>query len=389
MEKSEENPIYNIQKKRQVNVLSTDYDYQSCQMIGGNNLKIKFDLLKLSSISPLVRKILASYDVPLFALGSLDFILPDSSLEELKILHHMMNSNDGATVCLSLDNWARLQSLLEMLDCSLASSVRDHPEDIITLEDDPGDDNENTIHDDLEFQSNLEVVGTGDLVKEELDSGDESFNFKHKDSRMVSILRNSQKVNSRVDVSKPSPSYVKSIFSSPEATSPAPAMEDVRQNMVKFKQSSLTSISRRTGGITQLESQEDEIEKPSKYKTFPPSSQNEKVPKPMPFSKKTEKFVLSKKSSASAGLGSRSRATWDTKKPEEGRAKSIPLSRTRSESQTDETEDISNLMKFFGPSTKPTPASTKTVKIKPKTDQRRTRRCGKCANCQINKQVKR
>ena len=74
MEKSEENPIYNIQKNRQVNVLSTDYDYQSCQMIGGNNLEIKFDLLKLSSISLLIRKILASFGVPLFSLGSLDFI---------------------------------------------------------------------------------------------------------------------------------------------------------------------------------------------------------------------------------------------------------------------------------------------------------------------------
>ena len=181
---------------------------------------------------------------------------------------------------------------------------------------------------------------------------------------------------------------LRDIFSSPEAPSQATTLEDVRQNIVKFKQSSSTSISRRTGGITQLESQEDEIEKPNKYKTYPLSSQNEKIPKSMPFSKKTEKFLLSKKSSANAGLGSRSRATWETKKPDEARAKTIPLSRTRSESQTDETEDISNLMKFFGPSSSSqlAPAPTQS---KPKTDKKRTRRCGKCTNCEINKQIKR
>ena len=385
MEKSEENPVYTIQKKRHVNVLSTDYDYQSCQMIGGNNLKIKFDLLKLSSISPLVRNILASYGVPLFALGSLDFILPDSSLEELKILHHMMNSNDGASIYLSLDNWASLQSLLEVLDCSLtstdpSSSVKDRSEDIITLDDDPGDDNENTIHDELEFHSNLEVVSG--VVKQEVDSGDESSQFKHKDSRMVSILRSSQQVNSRVNVSKSNPSHVKSIFSSPEVPSSAATL----------------GVSRRTGGITQLESQAEEI-KSNKYTDTPWSTQNDINRKPMPLSKKTEKFIVSQKISAGSGPWSRSQVgstIWETKKPGEARPKTVPLSRktekilrTMSESQSEETEDISNLMKFFGPSNRPTPASTKSVKSKPKTDQKRTRRCGKCANCEINKQVKR
>ena len=51
---------------------------RSCQMIGGNDQKIKIDLLKVSSISLLDWNILTSFGVPVFALGSLGFILLDS-----------------------------------------------------------------------------------------------------------------------------------------------------------------------------------------------------------------------------------------------------------------------------------------------------------------------
>ena len=312
-----------------------------------------------------------------------------------------MNSSDGPTIYLSLDDLARLQSLLEVLDCSLSdpsspASIRDSAEDIITLDDGPGDDNENTIHDELEFHSNLEVVGS--LVKEELDSGDESFQSKHKDNRMVSILRNNQKPNSRAIVASTSnPSHVRSIFSSPEGPSQANIREDVGHNITKFMPRPFTA--ERTGGITQLESKEDEIEKPNKYVAIPLSRHKEKIPKSIPLSRKTEKFIVSKKTSVGPAVKSRSQiglTTWETKKPGEGRTKPMPLSkkddklpRSRSESQSDETEDISSLMKFFGPSAKPTPASTKGDKSKPKTDRKRVRRCGKCTNCEINKQVKR
>ena len=47
-------------------------------MIGGNDQKIKIDLLKVSSISLLDWNILTSFGVPVFALGSLGFILLDS-----------------------------------------------------------------------------------------------------------------------------------------------------------------------------------------------------------------------------------------------------------------------------------------------------------------------
>ena len=386
MEKSEKNPVYNIQKKIQVDVLYTDYEHQSCQLIGGDNLKIKFDLLKLSSISPLVRNILASFGVPLFTLGSLDFILPDSSLEELKMLNHMMNSNDGSTIRLSMDNWTRLQSLLEILDSSLtnsdpsssSSSTKNNSEDIITLDGDPGDDNENTIHDEMEFHSNLEAVGS--VIKEELDSGDESLQLKHKDNRMVSILRNSRKGNSSSEMLKTNPGHVRSMFSSSPPVPSRPATSPVSRSLT----------SRRTGGITRLESPGDRVEKPHKYQVIPLSalsSQAKLIP-----TKKTEKFIVSKKTNAGSLVRSKAQVgptSWETKKPGPLSRKNEKHPRTRSESQSDETEDISSLMKFFGPSTQPTPAPPKSDGSKAKTVVKRTRRCGKCANCEINKQIKR
>ena len=87
MDTNSENPIYVIQKKKPVNLLSESYHHLSCQIVVENNLKTEFDLLKLASISPLIKSILESFGLPMFVLGSMDIILPDSDLEELKTLH--------------------------------------------------------------------------------------------------------------------------------------------------------------------------------------------------------------------------------------------------------------------------------------------------------------
>ena len=113
-----ESPLCTIQKKERINFLTEQYVFQSCLLTAQDNSKIKFDILKLSSISPLIRSILTSFSVPVFLLDTVDIILPDVSVEELKTLHHLtsVRSSEEDGLCLSMDNWHKLQSLLDTLD---------------------------------------------------------------------------------------------------------------------------------------------------------------------------------------------------------------------------------------------------------------------------------
>ena len=156
-----------------------------------NNLGIEFDLLKLSSVSPLIKSILDSFGLPMFVLGSMDIILPDSDLEELKTLQHLMSSDDGESLCLSLENWSKLQSLLDILDCRIDNSERAKPQGVternITVEDvadHSPDGNDNSIYDELERKD------LGDELEGRRDSP-----VKRKKNQMVSILKSNQMVS--------------------------------------------------------------------------------------------------------------------------------------------------------------------------------------------------
>ena len=79
-----ESSLCTIQKKERINFLTEQYVFQSCLLTAQDNSKIKFDILKLSSISPLIRSILTSFSVPVSLLGTVDIILPDVSVVKIR-----------------------------------------------------------------------------------------------------------------------------------------------------------------------------------------------------------------------------------------------------------------------------------------------------------------
>ena len=413
-----ETPIYNIQKKEQVNYLAQDYNFQSCHITAENNLKIKLDLLKLSSVSPLIKSILDSYDLPLFILGTVNIIIPDSSLEELKTLHHLMSSNDGDSLCLTMENWSKLQSLLDVLDCKTDNCERNSnkdkdPDHLISMDNETVaessiDDNENSICDDMEeFESNFALRQD---ISGKFDSGRESSPVRLKVPGLVSILKSNKKPNLRENV----------IESSVKQENQSLSM--LRVNLLS--QTIPRPVPRSFVLNKKLES-EDATEAPAKIMipsvsaasrptVLHKSNKNEKCAShqglALPKIKRNETLSIVKGSNAEPQTTSKSHfPDCQTVAPEvrkvSAKIKPLPLckksgqlpSRTKteirsghrspSESLSDESETISNLMKFFSPKIKRTApkkiekSGVKSVK-KPPT-------CGNCTNCEINKQIRR
>ena len=134
---------YTIQKKEKVNYLAEHGGFQSCLIKGQDNSETEFDLLKLVSISPLVKSILGSFEVPLFMLGMVDIIIPDSSMEEVTLLHHLMTSSYSHEdrLYLSTERWAKLHSLLDVLYCNSETEGTNEEEDDCEMEDTKDDEN--------------------------------------------------------------------------------------------------------------------------------------------------------------------------------------------------------------------------------------------------------
>ena len=130
-------------------------------------------------------------------------------------------------------------------------------------------------------------------------------------------------------------------------------------------------------------------------------SSPEVSPKPRPLSKKTGNLLVAKR--GTTGGVDRTRFQLPVNRPEksEVRYKPMPLSkkneklsmavpgsRSRSQVKSEDEEGISSLMNFFNPKSKGMSPSKKSGKSPSQGPMKGPGRCG-CANCQINKQIKR
>ena len=319
-----ESPHFTIQKKERINFLTEQYVFQSCLLTAQDNSKIKFDILKLSSISPLIRSILTSFRVPVFLLGTVDIILPDVSVEELKTLHHLtsVRSSEEDGLCLSKDNWHKLQSLLDTLDSNEEKNNEEGSDDIAILENstDPSQDgNKNTL-------SLIDALNSDDI--------DSDMGSSSKTNRLVSILKTHEKTNGKTNEGSESQSRPKH---------------------------SLEKKTRELGLVSgdKFLSEDDEVEPVSHQsqrrlsswgygnKTKSTSSYNTGTKpgpaslKPMPFSKKKENLET-----ASMTLGSVGRNQFVETGEVKGKSKPKALS-MKTEQHENDSDEIMNLMNFF------------------------------------------
>ena len=348
-------PLCTIQKKERINFLTEQYVFQSCLLTAQDNSKIKFDISKLSSISPLIRSILTSFSVPVFLLGTVDIILPDVSVEELKTLHHLtsVRSSEEDGLCLSMDNWHKLQSLLDTLDSNEEKNNEESSDDIAILENstDPSQDgNKNTL-------TLIDALNTDEI---DSDKGSSS-----KTNRLVSILKTHEKTSGGSESqSRPKHSSEKKtrelglvsgdkFLSEDDEVEPVSHQSQRRLSSWGYPTKTKSTSSYNTG-----------------TKPGPASL------KPMPFSKKKENLETASMTSGSVGRN-QSVEIGEVR----GKSKSKPLS-MKTESHENDSDEILDLMNFFNPSNSKSSS-------KGKTGKKRATSCGRCANCQINKQIKR
>jgi len=358
--------MYVIQNKNKVDFLSLDYDFQACQIVGENNKKIRFDLLKLSTVSPLIKSILDSFGLPLFVLGRVDIILPDSSIEELRTLQHLMASDDGDSLCLSKRSLTKLQSLLDVLNCRIDNTPSPgHSQNDSDELQASTDGNENMNYDQA-FDLNL--------------SGKE-----RKKDRLVSILKSSQNQSWKPAVD------IKSIFSQPEH------VKMHRNIQANPKPSSTRTFPDPRYVFCTLKPEDKKSETPDASTKFKIMSENGKFSrlKPLQPSNNGNLFAAKRSNSHTGSVGRR-----QLQSSLEVRAKPMPLSKkveslSRSDymkhmkqaaPQSHQVEQISDSQKFqLSKLSRSGAGGHSRIKL----DNKITGRCGKCTNCEINKQIKR
>ena len=359
---------YTIKKKDQANYLAEHGGFQSCFIKGRDNSETEFDLLKLVSISPLIKSILGSFEVPLFMLGTVDIILPDSSVEEVTLLHHLMTSSyspeDRLYLC--TERWAKLQSLLDVLYC-YSETEETKEEDDCEMEDTKDDENCGRVNNmdhlaDHSYDGNRNSataeIKFDSIVDEKVDSLKET-----KISRSHSLLKSNQQ-KTKGEVRPQSPKY-----------SPV----SVFKMMSELNKSETSKHSERFSPASKIRYDGKWISEPSPLsrkienlrRTAGSLAENRLYPPSFEKNNSKSRSLLQRGSTPELG--------------EKARQKPMPLSKKiQAALDQSDSEDIARLTRFFSSDSKP---SKKKIE-RNKSDIKRSSVCGRCANCQINRQVK-